>query len=97
MLKKIKATKATWDDMQMTDDLAANLKATFDEEQKKLEDAIKYPNDTAKNRATAPDFALIPFAKWDHMPIPYSVSLIRSTEAFLNLKTQDTVAHSIYF
>jgi len=60
--------------MQMTEDLYSNLKATFDEEKQKL--LANKTGDTV--RATAPDFALIPFAKWTQMPIKYSTALVRS-------------------
>jgi len=60
--------------MQMSEDLYSNLKATFDEEKEKI-----LANKTGDfERATAPDFARIPFAKWSQMPIKYSTGLVRS-------------------
>lgn len=63
-----------WDDIQMNDDLITNLKAVFEEEKAKI--MANKTGDTA--RATAPDFALIPFAKWTQMPIKYSAALVKT-------------------
>jgi uncharacterized membrane protein YgcG len=69
---------AHWDDIQMTEELYQDIKNSFDEEQKLLETIV----DDAE-RTTAPDFTLIPFAKWP-MPIPFTTNQIKSA----SLKTK---------
>jgi hypothetical protein len=62
---------ARWDDIKMTEDLYHDIKNGFDAEQKLLE----ANNET--DRTTAPDFNLIPLAKWS-MPIEYTLNYIKS-------------------
>jgi len=69
----------SWDDIKVSKELYEGIKRNFDEEETYLK------KKRVGVRTTAPDFKLIPLAKWS-MPIQFTTSLIKSSALKNNIR-----------